>query len=57
MEYKVFMHDDIRSFTDKLNDALRNGWACQGGLTINGGTYYQAMTRYKPSANRPDETH
>lgn len=52
MEYKVIIgrtneYPSLRGFEKQVNDEIEKGWRPTGGLTIEGGLYYQAMVRKK----------
>lgn len=44
-EYILVKHSKIDEFTKLVNQHLTEGWECQGGITVNGYVYYQAMIK------------
>lgn len=48
-DYKVIKEDNITDFIESVNDAISNGYICQGGLSVCREThntyFYQAMTK------------
>ncbi|WP_426474867.1 DUF1737 domain-containing protein [Chryseobacterium balustinum] len=45
-EYKVIEARSMQDLTDKVNEAIKNGWRPQGGITEVGHSnylFYQAM--------------
>jgi len=35
-EYRVIRVNDLKTLTEQVNQALREGWVCQGGIAIAG---------------------
>jgi len=35
-EYRVVCAKDLKTLTQQVNQALREGWVCQGGIAIAG---------------------
>ena len=49
-EYEVISSGYLEVFSKEVQDALKEGWACQGGLVIirnvmGDNMYYQAMVK------------
>lgn len=45
MQYIVIYGESLKSFEEKVNEKLAEGWKPQGGLTFTSGFFYQAMLK------------
>jgi hypothetical protein len=45
MFYKVVQADNLPKLTRLVEDLLHQGWTLAGGITSDGQSYLQAMTR------------
>lgn len=49
MIYKLVYSSSYDDFIEKVNEALADGWQCQGGVSVrtraNGWVYYQALVK------------
>lgn len=56
MQYKVVYARFYDLFTENVEDAMKEGWVCQGGVAHNTEAYFQAMvkpTTPPPTKKRP----
>jgi hypothetical protein len=44
-DYKVIMGKSLFDLITLVKECIEAGWECQGGITINGTKFYQAMVR------------
>lgn len=45
MEYKVVYAETVSNLEQEINKMLKAGWHVQGGLTLQMGIFYQALSR------------
>ena len=52
MEYNVAWESSIIKFRNEVNRMIKDGWKPQGGISVSGKWYYQAMIKELSNATQ-----
>jgi hypothetical protein len=45
MEYRIISCKDPMELVEKVNELIKEDWIPQGGLCVDGSSFYQAMVK------------